>query len=257
MGSDFNLADTDAVIDYFVAEINKKTSHTITASRISSKLRLSNSSSSVFRITWNRISLISLRWLGASTYAETKRTALLPGSYVNLAILYTDEYGREGRCQISSSSQLYIPLLSELSGTARNVYNVIRYSVAHLAPSWAKHWQLMYGGSSIENYYALPISPKASLLYPDTDIEFHDDYMYIDINKAVERYNSNKNNKNSIKTFEAAIGDKIRFPTIFTYSGVVSGIDLNASGAGWDEDEKGINYRHYRAGWQLFIRMAA
>lgn len=151
----------------------------------------------------------------ASLFATTVREkvrSMKENAKAYFAIQYIGEDGRTGRAYVTDDMNIQIV---KGIGTGDNVVQCaigVKYTISHEAPSWATKWRWLYGGSSISQWFYIPvrfISPQTA--YDNTgtpDLTRVGALMSLNLSQAAQRL-TDKHGYN-VQTFDPVVGDYVR-----------------------------------------------
>lgn len=155
---------------------------------------------------------VKLFQLNGYKQLPTKRASWKKGANQSFGIVYFDEQGRHGGVNKSGGTNLYVPWYTEQfsGGTAMKYWDVkIFLELRHQAPSWAKTYQIVYGGSDIDFFMSgvgeieqVPFSGSTS----ENDKTYSENEFIINVGGF---YNHLVNNEGVQYTFSQ--GDKLRY----------------------------------------------
>jgi hypothetical protein len=211
-----NFANKAAIVDWYVDEINSKTNINITASNVSNDLRITNNYSG------GGDPPIAYSYFNGGSV--TTRPNIKSGQRVYFALAYYDNANRSTAALISDDTNVYIEHPNEYESLADTFdhINCVKYTITHNPPSWATHYQWLYGGSGIERFFQIPLAfdydSIDQIKYGDDITDYVDQkdyvtdsvYTYLYLGQAKARILTQYPNFN-IGDFDLKVGDIVRF----------------------------------------------
>jgi prepilin-type processing-associated H-X9-DG protein len=181
----------------------------------------------IIRLSTNTIRVVNILYYTGHVHQNVISNAALreksqkAGAIRYLAIAYTyDNKNRKGSANISNTSYLSIPFWPDLRATITetNYVLAIGYEISNVADSEATGWEILDGGSNINNFYEIPLVCNTKGVPADNDIIYTNGLITLDVNAADDRILAKNPNYSTLITFDAAVGDRVRFISKGTFA---------------------------------------
>ena len=142
-----NVATANDIADYFRDLITDSAVGLITAGGTGADIEITNGTGGGITI-----GLVYYEIGDAVKYQTMKE-----GRHV-FAIRYYDDFNKNGAAITTDSFSVNVPYFEfSTFGVADTQIDAIKYVIGHTAPSWAKYWQFLYGGSDIYQHFSIAV----------------------------------------------------------------------------------------------------
>lgn len=201
--------DADDCVDHFVTIINDQNTH------FSDPTPASNTGGDVLVVANDSGETIEITVYRFAVYDKAK-SLHAPAKHF-FGMRYYDEFGKCGAVVTGEDFVLSLDNVGTFYPSLTGDYVDERiwkayYIITHTPPSWATHYQWMYGGSNIIKRFTLPIK----IHNEDCDVEMQGDRVQIDMGQALERFLETQGIDDYNDYFFPAKGDQVIFRALFS-----------------------------------------